>query len=153
MTAAAVPLYRLFCNVTGYGGTTQTNAKSTVPVLARTITVGFNTDVDPSLPWEFTPGDKPITAPIGKQILTHFIAHNRSTRPVTGRAVYNVTPFSAGPYFVKIECFCFSEQTLQPGETVTMPVVFYVDPAMASDPEMKNIQTITLSYTFFPVKK
>ena len=153
LTAASVPLYRLFCAVTGYGGTTQTAANHAIQAIDREVTISFNTDIDPTLPWEFKPPAQPMHIHIGQQVLTHFTAHNRSDHVITGRAVYNVTPFSAGTYFVKLECFCFKEQTLKSGQTVEMPVLFYVDPAMANDPEMKNIKTITLSYTFFPVKK
>jgi len=153
LTAASVPLYRLFCAATGYGGTTQTGKSPAVQAIDREVTISFNTDIDPTLPWEFKPPLHPMHLKIGQQVLTHFMAHNNSDHPITGRAVYNVTPFSAGAYFVKLECFCFKEQTLKPGETVDMPVMFYVDPAMAKDPDMKDIKTITLSYTFFSVKK
>ena len=152
LTYASVPLYRLFCTVTGYGGTTQEGTHAPVHAIDRDITVSFNADIDPTLPWEFKPGEPNVKAKIGQQVLTHFTAHNTSNAPITGRAAYNVIPFSAGPYFVKIECFCFKEQTLQPGQTVDMPVLFYVDPSIADDPEMNDVKTITLSYTFFPVK-
>lgn len=153
LSFASVPLYRLFCAATGYGGTTREGTRVSGKVSDRQITIAFNTDIDPGLPWEFRPGEKPIRVHIGEQALAYFTAKNLTGTPLTGRAVYNVTPFGAGPYFVKTECFCFKEQTLQPGQKMNMPVSFYVDPAILDDPEMKNLSTITLSYTFFPVKK
>lgn len=150
---ASVPLYRLFCATTGYGGTTREGQFVAGPESRRTITVDFNADTDPGLPWEFKPGERKITVRPGKQMLTHYVARNLTGESVKGHAVYNVVPFSAGQYFVKIDCFCFTEQTLEPHQQVNMPVVFYVDPAIDSDPAMKDVKTITLSYTFFPVKK
>jgi cytochrome c oxidase assembly protein subunit 11 len=153
LSYASVPLYRLFCQATGYGGTTQKGAAlADGAALAHEITIGFNADIDPSLPWEFRPGEQRIRVKVGQQQLTHYVARNLTQSPVTGRAVYNVVPFAAGAYFVKVECFCFSEQTLAPGQQVNMPVSFYIDPAIMDDPQMKNVSTITLSYTFFPVK-
>lgn len=152
LTAASVPLYRLFCEVTGYGGTTKENSHASGVIIDREFTIAFNTDVDPSLPWEFKPGDAPIKVKVGEQALTHFVARNLTGKAITGRAAYNVVPFSAGPYFVKIECFCFKEQTLQPNQKVNMPVTFYIDPSVMDDAQMKGVSTITLSYTFFPVK-
>jgi cytochrome c oxidase assembly protein subunit 11 len=149
LTAAAVPLYRLFCQVTGYGGTTQRAETAPTEGLERTITVRFNADVDPDLPWSFQPAQRQIEVRIGEQSLAYYRARNRSDHPVVGQAVYNVTPFKAGPYFDKIACFCFEEQVLQPGEEVDMPVSFYVDPAILSDPNTRDVHTITLSYTFF----
>ena len=149
---ASVPLYRLFCSATGYGGTTQEGTRAPVTVTKRDMTITFNADIDPTLPWEFKPAEPKLQVKVGQQVLTHFVAHNKTNSPITGRATYNVTPFSAGSYFVKIECFCFKEQTLAPGQTVDMPVLFYVDPAINTDPEMDDVKTITLSYTFFPVK-
>jgi cytochrome c oxidase assembly protein subunit 11 len=149
LTAAAVPLYRLFCQVTGYGGTTQRAETAPTEGLERTITVRFNADVDPDLPWSFQPAQRQIEVRIGEQSLAYYRARNRSDHPVVGQAVYNVTPFKAGPYFDKIACFCFEEQVLQPGEEVDMPVSFYVDPEILNDPSTRNMHTITLSYTFF----
>ena len=146
---ASVPLYRLFCEVTGYGGTTMTGQYAAAKVLDRTLTIAFNADTDPNLPWAFAPGEKSHTVKIGEQGLTHYVAHNRSNETVTGRAVYNVVPHKAGQYFVKMECFCFTEQTLAAGQKVDMPVSFYIDPAFAGDPDLKGVNTITLSYTFF----
>ena len=109
----------------------------------------FNADVDPDLPWSFQPEQRQIEVRIGEQSLAYYRARNRSDHPVVGQAVYNVTPFKAGPYFDKIACFCFEEQVLQPGEEVDMPVSFYVDPEILNDPNTRNMHTITLSYTFF----
>jgi cytochrome c oxidase assembly protein subunit 11 len=150
---ASVPLYRLFCQVTGYGGTTQEAKVAPKEALAQTITVDFNADTDTNLAWTFKPDQRSVTIPIGKQSLAFFTATNLTDKPITGRATYNVVPFAAGSYFVKIECFCFTEQTLAPHETANMPVSFYVDPKIVNDRDLKGIETITLSYTFFAVKK
>jgi cytochrome c oxidase assembly protein subunit 11 len=152
LTAAAVPLYRLFCQVTGYGGTTQRAEAAPGGQLDRTIRVRFNADVAPDLPWSFAPEQHQIEVRIGEQNLAFYRARNRSEHPIVGQATYNVTPFKAGPYFSKIACFCFEEQILQPGEEVDMPVSFYVDPAILSDPNTRDVHTITLSYTFFLVE-
>lgn len=149
---ASVPLYDLFCRVTGYGGTTQVGAQASVPVIDRIITVRFNANTDPGLPWEFRPGEREVNVRVGAQGLTHYVARNLTNSPVAGHATYNVVPHKAGPYFVKVECFCFEEQTLPPGKRVDMPVSFYIDPSIMDDPQMKDVKTITLSYTFFPVK-
>jgi cytochrome c oxidase assembly protein subunit 11 len=149
LTAAAVPLYRLFCQVTGYGGTTQRAEAAPERQLERTITVRFNADIDPDLPWSFAPEQRQMEVRLGEQSLAFYAATNRSEHPIVGQATYNITPFKAAPYFSKIACFCFDEQTLQPGEAVDMPVSFYVDPAIASDPDTRDVHTITLSYTFF----
>ena len=149
LTAAAVPLYRLFCQVTGYGGTTQRAEAAPDGEVEQTVTVRFNADVDPDLPWSFAPEQRQIEVRIGEQNLAFYRARNRSDHAVVGQAVYNVTPFKAGPYFSKIACFCFEEQVLRPGEEVDMPVSFYVDPAILTDPNTRDVHTITLSYTFF----
>jgi cytochrome c oxidase assembly protein subunit 11 len=149
LTAAAVPLYRLFCQVTGYGGTTQRAAAAPERPLDQTIEVRFNADVAQGLPWRFTPVEHAVTIRLGEQHLAFYRAHNSSGRPVVGTATFNVTPFKAGAYFSKIACFCFEEQTLQAGETVDMPVSFYVDPAILDDPDTRDVRAITLSYTFF----
>ncbi|MFW0777585.1 MAG: cytochrome c oxidase assembly protein [Rickettsiales bacterium] len=146
---ASVPLYRLFCQVTGYGGTTQQADHAPTKILDRPITIRFNADIDPKLPWKFAAGEPKRTIKIGQQGLTYYVAENNSDKPVIGRAIYNVVPHEAGQYFVKIDCFCFEEQTLQPGEKVNMPVSFYIDPAIVDDPDIKDVNTITLSYTFF----
>ena len=149
LTAAAVPLYQLFCQVTGYGGTTQRAEAAPGGELEQTITVRFNADIDPDLPWAFAPEQRQMEVRVGEQNLAFYGARNRSDRPIVGQATYNVTPFKAAPYFSKIACFCFEEQTLQPGEAVDMPVSFYVDPGILSDPNTRDVRTITLSYTFF----
>jgi cytochrome c oxidase assembly protein subunit 11 len=149
LTAAAVPLYRLFCQATGYGGTTQRAEAAPDQGLDRTITVRFNADVDPDLPWSFAPEQRQVEVRIGEQSLAFFRARNRSDHAIVGQATYNVTPFKAGPYFSKIACFCFEQQVLQPGQEVDMPVSFYVDPAILDDRNTQDVHTITLSYTFF----
>jgi cytochrome c oxidase assembly protein subunit 11 len=152
LTAAAVPLYRLFCQVTGYGGTTQRAEALPAAPLERTIKVRFNAEVDPELPWSFRPAQREVEIRLGEQSLAYYRAENRSDRAIVGQAVFNVTPFKAGPYFDKIACFCFEEQLLQPGQEVDMPVSFFVDPAIAADPNTRDVTTITLSYTFFMVE-
>jgi cytochrome c oxidase assembly protein subunit 11 len=152
MAYASVPLYRLFCQVTGVGGTTQTAVKAPEHALDRRITVRFNTDVASDLPWSFRSEQKDITVPIGKQTLVSFVAKNNGSTPITGTATYNVTPYAAGPYFDKVQCFCFNKQTIAPGATVHFPVSFFVDPAIMNDPNARDIDTITLSDTFFKVE-
>jgi cytochrome c oxidase assembly protein subunit 11 len=147
---AAVPLYALFCQVTGYGGTTQVAVKSAPKQLGRTIAVRFDANVARKLGWRFKPVQRQITLRIGEQRLAHYRAENPTGIARTGTAVFNVTPQKAGAYFNKISCFCFTEQTLKPGQKVDMPVVFYVDPAILDDPELETVSAITLSYTFFP---
>ena len=152
LTAASVPLYRLFCQVTGYGGTTQVAQAAPATAALRTIKVRFNADVDPALPWAFEPGQREVVVRLGEQHLAYFRARNRADRPITGQATYNVTPDKVGAYFAKIACFCFDEQVLQPDEAVDMPVSFFVDPAILDDPNAREVRTITLSYTFFRVE-
>jgi len=153
MSFAAVPLYRLFCQVTGFGGTTQRAEAVAGPVLDRVMAVRFDANVGAGLPWDFRPVDRQVELKVGEQGQAVYRATNRSDRPTTGTATFNVSPPLAGAYFVKIECFCFTEQTLAPGQSVDMPVVFYVDPAIAEDSDVKNLATITLSYTFYPVEQ
>ena len=148
---AAVPLYRVFCQVTGFGGTTQRAEASPHTVLDRKITVAFDANVNSSLNWTFVPSQHSQTIRIGEQTLAFYKAVNNGGRPVTGTATFNVTPLAAGAYFSKIDCFCFTEQTLQPGEQVDMPVSYFVDPDIVNDPDMKLVNTITLSYTFYAV--
>jgi cytochrome c oxidase assembly protein subunit 11 len=146
---ASVPLYRLFCQVTGYGGTTQTSAQAPGAVGDRLVTVRFDgTVASRDLPWSFKPTEREVQVHIGENRLTFYKATNNGSEPTVGIATFNVTPHKAGPYFQKVACFCFNEQTLGPGETVDMGVSFYVDPAIENDPHMKDV-TITLSYTFF----
>lgn len=151
MAYAAVPLYALFCKVTGYGGTTQRVEQYSDRVLDRKITVRFDANVAGGLPWDFKPVVREMTLKIGETAQAHYTATNVFPTPSAGRATYNVTPEMAGAYFNKVECFCFTDTTLKPGETLDMPVVFYVDPDIADVPELNNMTTITLSYTFFPI--
>ena len=150
---ASVPLYRLFCQVTGFDGTTMRAALDSVPrpVAGKEMSVRFDANASPSLPWQFKPEKARETVTIGEREIAFYSAKNLSARAVTGTATFNVTPAKAGKYFSKIQCFCFTEQVLKPGEEVRMPVVFYVDPAILKDAEAREISEITLSYTFYPV--
>lgn len=148
---ASVPLYRMFCQATGFGGTTQraTVAQaSSVKAIARRISVRFDGNVDRGMPWRFGPDQITQDMAVGERKLAFFKAKNLSDHPITGVASFNVEPEQAGIYFNKIHCFCFDKQTLQPGEEVEMPVQYYVDPAMTRDPDMADVEQITLSYTF-----
>jgi cytochrome c oxidase assembly protein subunit 11 len=147
---ASVPLYRLFCEVTGFGGTTQRSYGHASSARGeRSITVSFTGNTDPSLPWNFAPIERSVRVRVGENRLIAFRATNLSNQPTRGTATYNVTPFAAGKYFNKIQCFCFEEPRISPGQTVNLPVSFFLDPAMLDDPEARNITNITLSYTFF----
>ena len=153
---AAVPLYDLFCRVTGFGGTTQrvdgaAVAAEAPEVLTQTMSIRFDANVSPKLPWRFRPERATDTVSIGARDMAIYIAENLSDRPITGTAAFNVTPTQAGKYFTKIQCFCFSEQRLEPGQQVRMPVLFYVDPKIMDDPDARDVEEITLSYTFYPV--
>ena len=148
---AAVPLYQLFCQVTGYGGTTQRVTQYSQTVLDREIKVRFDANTAGGLPWDFKPVQRDVTMKIGETTQISYKAKNTFSRPTAGRASFNVTPQLAGAYFMKVECFCFTDTELQPGEEMDMPVVFYVDPEIVNVPELKNVGTITLSYTFFPL--
>lgn len=147
---ASVPLYRMFCQVTGLNGTTGRGERAPGAVDGK-ITVAFDTNVSSKLKWSFKPEVESETIDIGARDMAFFTATNTSNRTLTGTATFNVTPAQAGVYFKKIQCFCFTQQTLKPGETQRMPVIFYVDPAILKDPDARDIQTITLSYTFYPV--
>lgn len=149
LSFAAVPLYRLFCQVTGYGGTVQRAAIAPGAASDRVIIVRFNADVDPKLPWRFEPGQTAVKVRLGEQSLAYFRATNLSGMPMTGQAVFNVTPLKAGLYFDKVQCFCFDEQHLAPGATAELPVTFFVDPDIAKDRNLDDVNTITLSYTFY----
>jgi cytochrome c oxidase assembly protein subunit 11 len=149
MAYASVPLYRLFCQATGYNGTTQRTEQYSQTVLDRKIQVTFDANISPGLNWAFKPAAS-VDPRIGETMQIEYTATNRSPVPTTGQAVFNVTPMEAAVYFNKVECFCFTEQTLQPGETVKMPVVFFVDPEIVEAEETRNIKTITLSYSFYP---
>jgi len=146
---AAVPLYDLFCRVTGFGGTPQVSEALPDQVLDRTVSVKFNADTSRDMPWRFRPEQREVEIRIGQRGLTAYEAYNPKAEPTGGTAIYNVTPLKVGKYFHKIQCFCFDEQILEAGQRVSMPVMFYVDPAMAEDPNMDDVTTITLSYTFF----
>ena len=157
---AAVPLYRLFCEATGFGGTTQrateaeaaTAAEQAASAGAPTVSIRFDANVDRTLPWAFRARQVTDTVQIGQRDMAIFEAHNYSDRAITGTASFNVEPEQAGRYFNKIQCFCFTEQTLRPGQTVTMPVLYFVDPKALDDPDMKGVEQITLSYTFHEAK-
>jgi cytochrome c oxidase assembly protein subunit 11 len=153
MGFAAVPLYRIFCQVTGFGGTTMRVSEAqaaTIPVSNKTIVIHFDAN-QRGVPWEFKPERPTDTVSIGARDMSIYLAKNLSDKPVTGMATFNVSPAQAGQYFNKVQCFCFVEQTLQPGEQVRMPVLYYVDPKIMTDPDTKDIEEITLSYTFYPV--
>lgn len=151
MAYAAVPLYQMFCQVTGYGGTTQRAIAPSDHVVDKTITMRFDANVARKLAWDFKPAVSTLSVQLGENRIAHYTATNTSDKPLRGTATFNVTPESAGVYFNKIECFCFTEQLLQPGETVDMPVSFFVDPEIANDKDAKKISQITLSYTFYPM--
>jgi cytochrome c oxidase assembly protein subunit 11 len=146
---ASVPLYDLFCRVTGYGGTTMVGTGSDV-ILDQTITIRFDASRARDFPWEFRPAQRTMDIRIGETGIAFYEAYNPTDRPVAGTASYNVTPYAAGLYFTKIDCFCFQHQILQPGERVMMPVTFYVDPDIVGSVEARGVHTITLSYTFHP---
>lgn len=149
LSFASVPLYNLFCKVTGYGGTTGVSKQISETVLDRQVKVRFHAETALDLPWYFKEEQNSITVKLGQGGLASFIARNEAAYPVGGTAIYNVTPLKAGKYFKKIQCFCFDQQILQPGQEVHMPVYFYVDPEMDKDPFLKDVKTITLSYNFF----
>lgn len=149
---ASVPLYRLFCQVTGFGGTTM-RADAAPGAVDGKVTVAFDANVSPKLTWKFKPELASDTISIGARDMAFYTATNTGTVPITGTATYNVTPEVAGKYFSKIQCFCFTEQTLKPGETIRMPVIYFVDPKIMTDPDTKDIEKITLSYTFYPSDK
>src|SRR5947199_2976280 len=150
---AAVPFYNWFCRATGFNGTTQvaTSAPASGP-LARKIAVRFDANVAPGLPWKFEPEQTEIEVRIGEVVTVFYTVTNQSARPTTGQAAYNVAPLTVGAYFQKINCFCFTEQTMAAGEKREMPVVFYVDPALVKDSDNDGLNSITLSYTFYPVR-
>ena len=149
---AAVPFYDWFCRTTGFGGVTQVSAKVPEHVLGRTITVRFDSNIAPGLPWKFEPERTEMQVHIGEVATANYKVTNMAARAVTAQAGYNVSPPQAGLYFTKINCFCFTQQTMKPGETREMSVVFYVDPSMVKDHDLDEVGAITLSYTFFPVR-
>ncbi|WP_127557714.1 cytochrome c oxidase assembly protein [Nioella ostreopsis] len=146
---ASVPLYDLFCRVTGFGGTTSVSETGSDVILDQTILIRFDASLDHNMEWEFEAPSEPMEIRIGETGMAFYTAYNPTDRPIAGTAAYNVTPYVAGGYFSKIACFCFTEQILDPGERVEMPVTFYVDPAIVDDPEASHIPAITLSYTFY----
>jgi cytochrome c oxidase assembly protein subunit 11 len=150
MSYAAVPLYAMFCQLTGFGGTPMRVEQYSDKVLDRDITIRFDANLSGALAWDFKPAARSVTIKIGETVQANYAATNMFSEPSSGRATFNVTPELAGAYFNKVECFCFTDTTLKAGETLDMPVVFYVDPEIVNVPELKNIRTITLSYTFFP---
>ena len=148
---AAVPLYEMFCEVTGFGGT-PVRAAAAPGAVAGNVGVRFDANISPALPWRFEPVQRTIRIKPGARTQVSYRATNLTGRPTTGQAMFNVTPLKAGQYFSKIECFCFTEQTLKAGESVEMPVIFFVDPKIRTDPDTRDIDEITLSYTFYPVE-
>ncbi|MCP1198222.1 cytochrome c oxidase assembly protein [Notoacmeibacter sp. MSK16QG-6] len=151
LSFAAVPLYKIFCQVTGYGGTTQRADAGSDQIVDRKITIRFDANA-PDVPWDFRPA-APVTVRLGESAVVNYTAKNLIDRPSSGQASFNVTPEMAGAYFNKIDCFCFTEQTLQPGEKVDMGITFYVDPDILDVPELADLKTITLSYTMFPLDR
>ena len=150
---AAVPLYNLFCRVTGFGGTPQIAEVAPGAVLDRKITVRFDANIAGGLPWRFVPEVNSVDVRLGEVVTVYYDVVNRAARPTAATAAYNVTPPQSGAYFTKINCFCFTEQHLKPGEKRQMAVVFYVDPALANDSDLTDLNTITLSYTFYPMRE
>lgn len=151
LSYASVPLYELFCKVTGYGGTTQVADQSSSQIVADyPVDVRFDANVNPSLNWKFVSVDRKVRLNPGEEVVINYRATNMGDVPSTGTSTFNVTPVKAGPFFMKLDCFCFIEQTLQPGESVDMPVRFFVDPEIVTDENANDIREITLSYTFFP---
>ncbi|AVA20595.1 MULTISPECIES: cytochrome c oxidase assembly protein [unclassified Rhizobium] len=150
MCAAAVPLYRIFCEVTGFNGTTQRVDQASSIILDKPIKVSFDANVAPGIPWDFKPMQKEVSPKIGKTVEIKFLVENKSDQPTRGQAIFNVSPVEAGAYFNKVQCFCFNETDLAPGEKREMPVVFYVDPEITKAEETKTITALTLSYTFYP---
>jgi len=152
LSFAAVPFYSWFCRTTGLGGTTQTAKAAPAQVSERSITVRFDSNVAPGLPWRFEPEQRTIDVKLGQVVTVYYTVTNEAARVTAGQAGYNVSPSTTGIYFTKINCFCFTEQTMKPGEKREMAVVFYVDPKLAEDSEQGNVRLITLSYTFYPVR-
>ncbi len=148
---ASVPFYDWFCRVTGFGGATDVAETESEEILDQTITVRFDASLERGMPWEFRPVEREMTLRIGETGLAFYEAYNPTDRPIAGSASYNVTPYEAGGFFYKIQCFCFEEQVLEPGERVEMPVTFFVDPEIVEDRDGKFVHTITLSYTFYEI--
>ncbi|MBC7832994.1 MAG: cytochrome c oxidase assembly protein [Hyphomicrobium sp.] len=151
LSFAAVPLYRLYCQVTGFQGTTQKADKASDVVLDRMVKVHFDANTAAELPWTFEPMQSSLEVKVGENMLAFYKATNNSDKPTTGTAVFNVTPDSVGTHFNKVQCFCFTEQRLEPGQSIEMAVSFFVDPAFVTDEETKNLSELTLSYAFYPL--
>lgn len=150
LSFASVPLYRLFCQVTGFAGTPKIDPNAVAErVLDETMTVRFNADVDRAMPWIFRAESEPVTLPIGQKALVSFYAKNPTSQTIEGTAIFNVLPENAAQYFHKVQCFCFGQQALKPGEEAHMPVAFFIDPKIVDDPDLEGVKTLTLSYTFF----
>lgn len=153
LSFAAVPFYDLICRVTGFSGTTQRAESAPETVAERVVTVRFDASIGDDMPWKFEPVERSIKVKVGETAMAFYRASNPTDHPITGTASFNVAPYDMGGYFSKIECFCFTEQTLQPGESVDMPVTFFLDPEMLEDAETKDLTTVTLSYTFYEMEK
>jgi cytochrome c oxidase assembly protein subunit 11 len=153
LTAYSPTLYRLFCEVTGYNGTTQRSGQAPANAAERMITIRFTAETQPDLPWRFAPVEREVTVKVGEQRLAHYVAENKSAERTTGMAIFNVAPLKAGQYFDKIACFCFDEQTLGPNQRADMPVSFFIDPKILQDRNLDDVHTITLSYTFYRAVK
>lgn len=149
---ASKPLYDTFCRVTGYGGTVKRADANTSEIIDRTVKVNFDSNVQPGLPWDFKPEDRFLEVKLGQSALAYYTVKNYSDKPIVGTATFNVTPIKAAPYFVKTECFCFTEQRIEPGQEVTMPVLFYVDSRLDEERRYDDVKDMTLSYTFFKVE-
>ena len=150
LTFAAVPLYKLFCQVTGYGGTPKiVNVEDKIKISEKKIKIEFNSDINKKLNWHFKPTQRSIESKVGESVLAFYKAKNNGNESLTGIATYNVLPFEAGQYFNKVDCFCFENQTLQPGEEILLPINFYIDPKILDDPNVKHLNSLVLSYTFF----
>ena len=152
LSYASVPLYKLFCQVTGYGGTTQQAISPPSQTLERKIKIRFDANTKPTLDWDFQPAQTSMNILVGQNALAFYKAKNAGINPIVGTATFNVTPEKAGLYFNKIDCFCFTEQLLEPKESMDMPVSFFIDPDIVNDPNLDDVTTITLSYTFFPAE-
>jgi cytochrome c oxidase assembly protein subunit 11 len=153
LSFAAVPLYDLFCRVTGFGGTTQQAARTSGEVVDRIVRIRFDASMNSALDWRFQPVQREMSMNIGESAVAFYRAKSHAATATTGTATFNVTPLKAGRYFTKIDCFCFTEQRLEPGQSVDMPVTFFVDPDIVKDPNLDDVKTITLSYTFFPAEE
>jgi cytochrome c oxidase assembly protein subunit 11 len=153
LSFASVPLYRLFCAATGYGGTTQRSEAAAKATVDRWVTVRFDAETAPDLPWTFRPAAASVRVKVGESQLAYYHVENHSAEPIVGTATYNVTPLKVGYYFDKTQCFCFTEQILKPGEQADLPVTFFIDPDIVKDHNLDDITTVTLSYTFFRAKR